>query len=284
MSALPSADELIAALANLVGPIDVVEDLSWTHGESLVIDARSGTHGPMIVKSHRQHAKFLGELHAYRRWAPALGHHAPRLIAVDESLRVLVLTKVAGAIGSISDETSREAGRLLAMFHGADEPVRVDGYAASQRDRLERWCRRAAPGVITRRQISFVSGRLEELTELDDPVGVPCHRDYHPRNWLTAASGHLTIIDFEHSRYDPWIEDIVRLWTDDWVARPRAAEHFLDGYGSSLDDDDRRRLQARASLSLLTTIVWATEHDDVAFASHARTQLERAMAGTPGPI
>ena len=73
-----------------------------------------------------------------------------------------------------------------------------------------------------------------------DPLGVPCHRDWQPRNWLVDDAGEPWAIDFEHARVGPWFEDVGRLWWREWQGRPDLAEAFFDGYGRRLDGDDRR--------------------------------------------
>ena len=150
------------------------------------------------------------------------------------------------------------------------------GYAASQRRRLADWVRRAGPGVLAADEVDIVSAALAALDDLPDPLGVRCHRDWQPRNWLVDDDGILRVFDFEHWRVEPWVEDLQRLWRDEWQDRPELAAAFFDGYGRRPDEVAERWLEGLAMLGHLTTIVWADEHDDAPFAAEAREHLAAA--------
>ena len=141
-----------------------------------------------------------------------------------------------------------------------------------------------SPGLLSDAEVEFVRAAVAGLAEFDDPLGVPCHRDWQPRNWLTAADGSVAVIDFGNSRVGYWWQDFERLWWSEWRADPELARGFFAGYGTPLDETTRLQLRATATQWLLSTIVWADEVDDASFGDHARTQLAAAMAGVDDPI
>lgn len=276
--------------ARSVGPCAVVADLSWDHGEAVVVELQTASGQRLIGKAHRQAGKFAAECIAYERWVPALGRHAPRLIVADPECQVLILTKLdAAALAERPDvdmlDVHRQAGALLARFHGSEPAVLIEGHARLQRERLAAWVDRAAANVLSSEDVSLVDRQLAALDTLPDPAGVPCHRDWQPRNWLVDDGGVVHAIDFEHARVAPWYEDLQRLWWNEWLDAPACADAFFDGYGRTLDGDELSAFTATSALGHLTTIVWAHEHADDDFGAHARRCLARIRerpAGEPG--
>lgn len=268
------ADTLLSAAEAALGPCRLTSDLSWPHGESFVAELVSGDGRRYVGKAHRRPEKFAAELHAYRVWTASLGPHAPALVAADETRRVLVLSKVEGDLPT--EPTERlfgEAGRLLRRFHEAEAPVPLRGYAQSERRRLERWLDRARPGLITASEVDVARRGIEVLARLGDPLGVPSHHDWQPRNWLVDGTGHLTVIDFEHSRRSPWYSDLERLWWNEWAERPDLRDAFLAAYGRTVDDEAYRAFMASSAVDHLVTVVWADEHGDPGYSDFARCQL-----------
>jgi Ser/Thr protein kinase RdoA (MazF antagonist) len=251
---------------------------------STVIEVRSSDGRALIVKSPADVAKFDAERYAYRRWAPALEGHVPKLVHADRDLRLLVLSKVPGHVGDTSAATFREAGRLLRRLQDAEPAVTVANFADTCRERFDTWVGRARPGLLSAREVDFVAERLDGLADHPDPVAVPCHRDWQPRNWLTDADGTVTVIDFGNARVGYWFQDFERMWWSEWRDVPDRGRAFFEGFGSTLDVVTRAQLGATSVLWLLTTIVWADEVDDVAFGASARRSLHDAMNGAPDPF
>ena len=236
------------------------------------------------MKSPVDVAKFDAELYAYQHWAPRLEGRTPELVAAERNDRMLVLSKLPGEVGDLSTSTFREAGRLLRRLQEAEAATVLAGFADSVQKRFDTWVQRAEPGVLDDAEIEFVDDQVQRLGGFPDPTGVPCHRDWQPRNWLTAPDGSVSVIDFGNSRVGYWYQDFERMWWAEWRARPELGRAFFEGYGRTLDDAERVQLCATSTLGLLTTIVWADEVGDDAFRDHGRTQLHRAMIGAPDPI
>lgn len=262
----------------------MVAEHSWPHGVSTVIEVRSSDGRELIVKSPADVAKFDAERHAYRHWAPALEGHVPELVQADREFRLLVLSKVSGHVGDTSAATFREAGRLLRRLQDAEPAVTVLDFADTCRERFDTWVERAIPGLLHPDEVDFVAERLDLLADHPDPIAVPCHRDWQPRNWLTDADGTVTVIDFGSARVGYWFQDFERMWWNEWRDVPDRGRAFFDGFGSTLDAVTLVQLRATSVLWLLTTIVWADEVGDVAFGDSARRSLHDAMQGARDPF
>lgn len=260
----------------LLGPTEVLADRSWPHGEAVVLELWSG--GRHVVgKAYRQAVKFANERLVYERWVPAIADRAPALLGADPVAQVLLFSHLHGepasGVASLDPELHRRAGMLLARFHANEPPVRLDGFLDGLRTRFAEWVERARPGALTDVEIATVARWLDRADGLPDPFGVPCHRDWQPRNWLVDDAGEPWAIDFEHARVTPWFEDVQRLWWDEWRRAPAAGTAFLDGYGRGLDGADRQWFDVTSALWHLTTIAWSDEHGDSAFGAAARAHL-----------
>lgn len=74
-------------------------------------------------------------------------------------------------------------------------------------------------GCSMHADVAFVDEQLAILEAMPDPLGVPCHRDWQPRNWVIDDAGSIRAFDFERSRPAPWHEDLYRLWWNEWAGR-----------------------------------------------------------------
>jgi hypothetical protein len=281
---IADSNALLGVATDAIGEVELVADHSWPHGESVVIEVarRSGEH--LYVKAYRQHSKFEREIHAYRNWTAALGAHAPTLVAVDEAVPAAVMTAVPGdPVSSLALDTGaeqhlyRRAGRLLRQLHDVRPAVSDPDYLARAEQRLEAWLGRDTCRLVDDDEAGFARALLGELRG-EVPAVVPCHRDYDDRNWLFDGCD-LAIVDFEHARLDPGVEDLIRLSARVWPDRPDLERSFFDGYGRRILDVERGWLRALSALSFIATIVWAYEHDDPAYGAFARRALRRAMHG-----
>ena len=268
-------DALLGAAAEALGPCRLGADLSWHHGESVVREIVAADGTVQIGKAHRRATKFAAELHAYRSWVPVLEPWAPRLLAADEANQVMILTKVPGqpVLDDGNAAIHRSAGDLLRRFHDAVPSTPGADYVEAERSRLESWFERGRPGLLTEREITIARQAVEFLAGAPEPVLVPCHCDWQPRNWLVNDAGSVHVIDFEHARLWPWWADITRLWWAEWSRHPELADAFFAGYGRTLARTEQGCLQAASAISHVVTIVWADEHHDPAYGAAARAHL-----------
>jgi thiamine kinase-like enzyme len=264
------------AAHKLIGAFTVVGDLSWEHGEASVLRVATPDR-ELIVKQHRQSTKFDVEHRAYARWARRLPDVMAQLAAVSTSDQLLVLEVAPGdhptAEQAQDPELHERAGRVLRRLHDV-EPARViDDYRAQAAARLDLWLTRAREGLLDPRDVDYVRQQIRSLSMVETVVA--CHMDWQPRNWLIADDGGFYVIDFEHGRYAPWYEDLLRLWAAEWSGRPGLVAAFERGYGRAVTEQDAENMRVRSALGDITTIIWAHEHADLAYEQQARNHLQQ---------
>jgi Ser/Thr protein kinase RdoA (MazF antagonist) len=235
--------ELLAICQRLVDPDARPIRLHAGHNGTSILRAATNA-GAVIVKIHRSAERHEQEVHAYQHWVPALGPRAPQLLAINDDPPAIVVTCLPGVLLSDArlnpkDEADayRQAGELLRLLHGAGPALLEPDMTARLGERGEHWLE-LGRDVIGAQEAAEVRAHLSLLTQLAPVPAVPCHLDYMPRNLLVGPTGEVSVIDFEHTRYDLAARDLVRLADRVWSARPTIKGAFLAGYGrlSSLDE------------------------------------------------
>ncbi len=235
-----------------------------------------------IVKVHSTLDKHRREVHAYTHWTvPALGCHAPRLIAVDAALPGILVTAVPGEPADRAARqpqahllVHRQAGALLRRLHDAEPATPLPDFAARLADRLDWWLA-AANDLLTAAEQHLVRRHVAALADLPPPRGVPCHLDYQPHNWLIDHTGALRIVDFEHARIDAAPRDLVRLAFRHWSGHPDRRAAFLAGYGRPLSDAEQRLLTHCAALDVVTCLVRARDTANHTLAGYGHATLRQ---------
>ena len=239
-----------------------------------VTDARGRRY---IVKVHASVEKHQREVHAYTQWtAPALGRHAPRLVAVDPELPGMLLTALPGAPPDAQAplHVHWQAGMLLRRLHDNQPPRPLPAYADHLASRLDHWLANAA-GLLSTAEQRLIRRHVSAIAGLPVPAGVACHLDYQPRNWLMDHTGAVGIVDFEHARIDTAARDLVRLAHRHWHGHPDRRAAFLDGYGRQLTPIEQQLLTHCAALDAVTALARARESGDATLAEHGRATLQR---------
>ncbi|MCA8963057.1 MAG: phosphotransferase, partial [Planctomycetes bacterium] len=236
---------------------------------------------------YSSHRAFDQERHALTAWRLSAVEDLqsmPRLLAVSESLRALLIAEVPGrrVSGDVSRvEAHRRAGKWLARFHGlpldSRDAMPIDRALGS---RLERWSARGAEwlGAAERRTLMEIA--RAGVHHFVDEHRVPCHRDFGEHNWIVDARRRLGVIDYEHSRPDHrWI-DLVRLEVEVWADEPALRDAFASEYAPVMGDlpvhgdaNRRRAFRALVALDGLATLVWARERGDPEFERRGRLAL-----------
>ncbi|MCZ1012194.1 aminoglycoside phosphotransferase family protein [Streptomyces lydicus] len=260
-----------------VGRITGWTDVSWVREESRVWRARGAEGGTWYVKSH-QNARFhQREVDALRSWVPALGPAAPRLVAVEASLRTVVLTAVGGRslYGAVHrPEQQRRifyrVGQLAAAIHRS-APPRAGG-STPPLGKLERHLAGArahlSPGDEDFIRVVAVQGAGLPALE-----AVPTHGDFQLRNlrWDEAADT-LYVVDFERSEAGPAVRDFVRL-SDAWHGRPDLQAALLDGYGRAFTEAEEAHLTVLSVLDAVSGISYGATHGDFELVERGRRTL-----------
>jgi Ser/Thr protein kinase RdoA (MazF antagonist) len=234
-----------------------------------------------IIKQHTSRAKHNREVHAYRYWAPALGCCVPELVAVDAAAMIVITTVLPGQPrpGDMTAEASRQAGMLLRRFHDAEPPSELPWFQAWLQDRTRFWVGRAA-ALLTESDSAVIAGHLAALENSAIPLGNPCHLDFQPRNWLISDSGHVSLIDFEHSRVDLPVRDLVRLRFRVWPCRPDLRDAFFEGYGRTLTDAEDELVWHLGAIDALTALARGRETHDPELTASGLSTLRQLRGRT----
>jgi Ser/Thr protein kinase RdoA (MazF antagonist) len=121
--------------------------------------------------------------------------------------------------------------------------------------RGEEWLRLAQP-VLPREQLAEIRSHLQALAQLAPIAAVACHLDYAPRNLLRSPAGVISIIDFEHARYD-LAARATSCACPATSGRPGLEEAFCQGYGA-LSALDRQVIEHCLHLDVLTAAMRAS--------------------------
>ncbi len=165
---------------------------------------------------------------------------------------------------------------LLRRLHEAQSALVWDDFGQAKLEEFEQLEPQASE-LLTGNELGFARAEVRMLAGLSRTNQVPCHRDYNLRNWLVAA-GAVYVIDFELSRLDVWVTDLIRLHFGVWATRPDLQEAFLDGYGRELDDTDRAILRGCGILTAVWLVIKARESGQPSFEQANRLVLQRFMA------
>jgi Ser/Thr protein kinase RdoA (MazF antagonist) len=254
---------------------------------------------------HRDPEHWQNEVHAYERWAPAFGEHAPRLIAVREQEPLaLLIRELPGELMEHAQLTIpqqraawRSAGQALAAFHVCAQgeffgPVRRDGRCAGMRIQdaaayltaeMDDWLQRGARGnYLNGGELAVLDDARSLLPAFAGEQPIPCHRDYSPANWLVTESGAWAgVIDFEFAFWDVRAADFTRYPGWEWIDRPDLIDAFFTGYGRAFTAREEKQRLFSHALYALGAIVWGEENGYLVFAGEGRRAL-RQIAGLLG--
>lgn len=224
------------ALRARFGEIVVRADHSWGDTSTKVIEIEAGGQACIVKTFGPENQHFERELLAHSQFLAALRDRGavPELLHVDEEERFLVTAYLPGDLVEDYDaedrpDTYRQAGELLALFHGETRKhssVYMDRVLSGMRRRLDAEHRISSD---TRRRIERA---LDSITP--EPVAlVPCHGDFQPRNWL-VHHGEVFLIDFGRSAWRTPETDLSRLAAQQFRNHPEREEAFRAGYGEDL--------------------------------------------------
>lgn len=266
------SDVCRVAAAHL-GPVTVLNDWSWPHGEAVVLEVQDQAGTVWVAKGNRVQRAYQQELAALTNWAPVFGDRAPRLIASDDDTQTLIMTRLPGVAGTAATpESHRQAGQLIARLHHLADLGEVTDYAVTLHGQLDGWLDRV-PGVLSGDDTAWVRITIDRLTSMPDPVTAATHLDYQPRNWMLDDTGTLRVIDFGRARVDMLLRDFERLWFKEWAGRDDLRHAFFTGYGRDLAPHEESLIVIRGAYQAASTILWSREHDDPDFEAHGRRTL-----------
>ena len=279
ISGLSDLDDPVVALLQGWLPGAVLErDHSWPLGQRHVFEVRHEESLYAVKVGGPQDHHMAREIRAHHEWAEpwaALGR-GPSMIGSDLDLGVVVTRWLPGRLVEGGDtaadpDSFRQAGELLALFHGQLSVVATD-HERRETDRALSWLDR--PHRID----GHTEARLrDELRAWDVDVTTtlcPTHGDWQPRNWL-VHEGVVSVIDLGRVDLRPAATDFVRLAAQDFASDPALEKAFFSGYG----DDPReewswRRMRLREAIG---TATWAFQHGDEAFEQQGHHMIAEAL-------
>lgn len=271
-------DAQVAFVRSTVPGAVVVADESWGLLDTHVLHVAGDRHDVTVKASGPSNSHFPRELLAHRRWTAPLvaSGDTGALLAVDESLRVLVIERVPGhlALGSTdehSPDVHRQSGALLRRFHD-QHAARDDGFLGAE-------TAKAIAALSSPHRIpADVAARAGALLRDSGPSAtplVPTHGDWHPRNWI-VHDGRLRAIDFGRFALRPPAFDLTRLAVLHWQSEPALEQAFFDGYGADPRQPGAWRwLQLREAVG---TAVWGFTVGDERFERQGHRMLADALA------
>ena len=287
-----------AWIAEALGPVAVVEDLSWDLQGLLVTRVRADS-GDWVVKTGRTgwtaprltgkpepltqaaaHPHMVREIRAYEKWVDPLAGYAPRLHAADSSLGILAIEHLTGELVQGSPaagepEVWAEAGRATAQFNRTVRAVNSSfdgGNLAKLRHQLEAWHR----GTLYEPATDAAASRLEALARAAEsalsawepqPLSlVATHADNSPRNWFLTESGGFRLIDFGRAGIRPGYVELDHIQG----APAELRDAFTEGWGRSWDaltwePGERQSYALYAAASLFASLEWARAHGEADF-------------------
>jgi tRNA A-37 threonylcarbamoyl transferase component Bud32 len=269
-----------ALLDEWLGAWETVADHSWPLQDTTVLRVRNAA-GDHIVKA-RTPAGIAAEIDAHLTVLSRLSIPAPRLEYHRADAGILVTGYLPGAVveGTAAEwepGTYRQAGVLLAAIQLPGQ-VSTD-YAAQTLGTIRRRLAEAE-GLVPAAQLAELGRRVSLLRE--HPVRMHfTHGDYQPRNWL-IHEGTVGLIDFGRGGRRPWVSDLVRLRSQQFVGHPELEAAFLAGLGRPLADigeADATALALETIRQAVGTVVWAHQIGDADFTEHGRRMIRRLLDG-----
>ncbi len=264
-------------LAGWLPGAEVVRDHGWGLVATTVLEIASGGARFIVKAGGPDDTHIAREVHAHRHWLRPwtdLGR-APRLEFADAEAKVVVTRFLPGELvlatsAAEEPDTYRQAGELLAAFHGQTSEVDGD-HERRENDKALAWLsgpHRIAPAVVERLSTE-VSGWEAPAT-----VTVPTHGDWQPRNWL-VHDGEVRVIDLGRAAMRPAMTDLTRLAAQDFRRDPTLEAAFLDGYGSDPREPEAwHRTRVREAIG---TAAWAFRVADEAFEAQGHRMITEAL-------
>jgi aminoglycoside phosphotransferase (APT) family kinase protein len=272
-------------LASWLPGATVTKDHSWGLVASTVLELRTPDGASYIAKAGDENAQLItAEIEAHRNWlAPWTSRgHAPTLVNADPAAQLLLTTYRPGELVQGTEhehlvDTYRQAGELLARFHGQLAHTDDGAYEARQKESTLAWLNR--PHRIDPAHATTLA---DIITAWPTPasVVVPTHGDWQPRNWLVHHN-RIAVIDFGRAALRPPLADFGRLAVQQFRTDPALEQAFLQGYGP-----DPREPQAwlrQRIREAVGTAAWAYQVGEESFEQQGHRMIADVIADLQPP-
>ena len=267
-----------AVLGEWMPGAHVVRDHSWGLVGTTVLEVSWGGERFVVKAGDERDHHLAREIRAHERWIGvwASRGRAPRLVFADTGAKLLVTRFLPGVLVEGTEheqaaETYRQAGELLAAFHGQAQ-VRDEEFEARRKAKALEWLDQ--PHRIPAQAVS----RLREVIAVwptPSTVAVPTHGDWQPRNWL-VDDGVISVIDFGRTDLRPAVTDFARLVARQWRGNAELEAAFFEGYGERPGDAGAwRRNQVAEAIG---TAAWAYQVGDEGFERQGLRMIADVLA------
>jgi Ser/Thr protein kinase RdoA (MazF antagonist) len=288
--------ELQAWCLALLGPFEALSGVQRPDERSGTSRLRTRT-GSCYLKVHHDRAMWAREVHAYERWAPVFGPHAPPLLAVrEEPPHALLIGELEGEVlENVQLPVEREraawrtAGQMLTRLHalpggsffgpcdrkGAPLEGAVTDAVEYITAELSREIEQATlDGLLDGVEQTTLRAALERVEVFAGERPVVCHRDYNPYNWLVTSDGAWAgVIDFEFAHRDVRVAEFCRYPDWEWIERPDLVEALFEGYARPLTLREREQCLVAHAQYALSAITWGTVGSYHGFVAEGRRAL-----------
>ncbi len=258
---------------------ELIADLSWELMGTAVLHLRT-PEGDRIVKAGASTNHHIGrEITAHLAVTQPLVDRgrAARMLQCDLDTNLLLLDYLPGELvqGHPSEdepETYRQAGAMLAAFHGQASRLGDDYEARMTRKALASL---DSPHRIAPEAVAQLRALL--LASHPRPVAlVPTHGDWQPRNWLIDGDV-VRAIDFGRFDWRPAYSDLARLAVRQFSTNPLLEKAFFEGYGPDPRTPELwRTLLIREAIG---TAVWAYQVGDERFEQEGHRMIADILSG-----
>jgi aminoglycoside phosphotransferase len=273
-----------AVLRSWLPDAEPVRDHSWGLVGTTVLELRTPDGSAYVVKAGDDADHHLArEIQAHRRWLQPWTSRgrAPALVAADVDAKLLLTRWLPGRLvqgdpSELDPETYRQAGALLASFHGQSR-VQDDG-EFERRQKAEALAWLAADHRIDASAVATLTA-LVERWPTPPSVLVPTHGDWQPRNWV-IHEGTVGVIDFGRADLRPAHTDLGRLDAQQFTTNPSLEAAFLEGYGDDPREPDAwMRLRVRDAVG---TAAWAYKVGDAEYERQGHRMIADVLAALGG--
>jgi hypothetical protein len=259
----------------------VEHDHSWGLVGTTVLELRGPDGASYIVKAgDADDHHIVRELAAHRRWLEpwVSAGRAPGLVHGDDAAKLIVADYLPGRLVEGTDrewdlDTYRQAGELLALFHGQSAVLDDGDFERRQKVETLAWLGR--PHRIAADAVAVLTDEVERWPTPRSLL-VPTHGDWQPRNWL-IHEGRVGVIDFGRADIRPAHTDLGRLAAQQFAARPALTGAFLDGYGADPREPGAwRRSRIREAIG---TAAWAFKVGDEPYEQQGHRMIADVLNG-----
>jgi hypothetical protein len=256
----------------------IVGNHGWGLVATTVLEVVCGSDRLVVKAGGERDGHIAREITAHRKWLSpwTTRGRAPVLVHWDVDAKLVVTRYLPGRLvlgdpSADAADTYRQAGELLAAFHGQERHVDPD-HERTENAKALAWL--DEPHRIDAATERRLRAEIESWPE-PEAIVVPTHGDWQPRNWLVDG-GVVSVIDFGRAALRPALTDFARLAAQDFRRDPALERAFLDGYGADPREPGawfRQRVR-----EAIGTAAWAYAVGDEAFEAQGHRMVAEVLA------